>query len=220
MEKKEVSPQEQLATAIQVNDIAEIVQSNEQILDIDGVEYRIKKANYKQKREAYQKRVEKFNELLRDMKFMLESDLKKVYLTRGIDINAMDVTLKNKSNRRDTLKFQLGELLTKMAPDSDLVPFTEELEVLESDIQNLSLHKTTLLEVSIEQQVMIYTLTYLTFLIVEKKIPGKDLGEGNKDPDTWERAWKTWEDFEAEPNEKVINRCTYFVTLMSSGSEL
>ena len=199
--------QKKVNDLINMSEIEALVKSNEQEFEIGGVQYRVKKANYKQKQEAYKKRLEKYMELLKDPNYMLENGLKKVYLDKGIDIDAIDTKISNKGKRRNDLMLQLGEALKNNSPDTDLQVFKDEIVTLNLDIQALSIQKTSYLEYSIEQQTMIYTISYLTFLILEKK-----------DGDNWVRCWNTFDEFE-NASETILNKATYYVTLMSSFNE-
>jgi len=205
-EKKVVTSDEirqKLTDLINLNEIEALIKSNEQIFDVQEVSYRIKKATSKQKQEAYVKRVEKFTELLKDKKYILENELKKIYLERGIDIDDMVKTIANLIVKRDRIMVQLGEMIKNGSPDNELETFKNEIIELNSIIQSVSIKKTSLLELSIEQQVMVYTLSHLTYLLVEKK-----------DGENWVKCWNTLDEFE-QASEELINRCTYYVTVMS-----
>jgi hypothetical protein len=74
---------------LDLSEMDDLLKSNEKIFDMDGITYRVRKPNNKEKREVYQKRIEKYTELLNNEKYSLEEDLKKSYKRRGIDIDAM-----------------------------------------------------------------------------------------------------------------------------------
>jgi len=202
LEIKEVK--DKITEILNLGEVEELIKSNEKIFEENGITYRVRKPTSKQKQEAYQKKIEKFTELLRNDKFTLEKDLKTLYLKREIDVDSITQQIRTKMTSRDDLMFKLGEAIKEKAPVPDLETFKKEIEVLNDEIQNLSVEKTRLLEYSIEQQVMIYTYSYLTFLIGEKKV-----GE------EWIRIWNTWEEFE-EDKDKIANRISYYCTLMSS----
>lgn len=202
LEIKEVK--DKITEILNLGEVEDLIKSNEKIFEENGIRYRVKKPNSKQKQEAYQKKIEKFIELLRNDKFTLEKDLKALYLKRGIDIDGITQKIRNIMISRDDLMFKLGEAIKEKAGIPDLETLKKEIQSLNEQIQDLSVEKTKLLEFSIEQQVMIYTYSYLTFLIGEKK-------EGEE----WVRIWNTWEEFE-DDKDKVANKISYFVTLMSS----
>jgi hypothetical protein len=209
-EKKELKIEEankKLIEMLNLTDIEDLLKSNEKIFEYESETYRIKKPNFKQKQEAYTKRVEKFTELLRNDKYLLEEDLKTSYKKRGIDLDIITTEITNKSKRRDALMLQLGEGLKSGSPESDLLAYKKEIELINDELQTLSYKKTSLLEFSIESQVMIFTYSYLAFILAEKKVE-----------ETFVRLWNTWDDFQ-NSKEVLINKFTYYVTMMSSMQE-
>jgi len=202
-ETKAEAAMSKMKELLDMNDLENIIQSNEQTFDLDEVTYRLKKPTYKQRQEAYKKRIEKYTEFLKDKSYLLEEDLKKLYLERGLDTDEILKMIKNKGDRRNSIMLQLGEAIAHNAPDNELETLKEEIKLLNDEIQQLSIKRTVLFDTSLEQQVMIHTISYLTYLITEKK-------EG----ENWVRAWNTYDEFENAP-EKLINHTTYYVTLMS-----
>lgn len=189
---------------LDLTEIEELLKSNEKIFEDNGVTYRVRKPNYKEKQEVYQKRVEKFTELLGNEKYSLESNLKKMYLKRNIDIDAMTINMTNKIKRRDELMLQLGELIKNGGSEDDLKKYEDEIKLLQEEIKLISINKTSLLEFSIENQVIIYTYSYLTFLVSEKK-------EG----ENWVKVWKDFNEFQNDST-SIGNKLAYYVTLISS----
>jgi len=186
----------------------ELLSNNNKIFEENGVTYRVHKPTFKEKQEIYQKRVEKFTELLNNEKYFLEKDLKKTYLKRDINIDAMTQEMSNKMKRRDEIMLQLGELIKNGAPDDDLLKYKNEIQAINAEIQIISIEKTTLLEFSIENQVMIYIYSYMTFLVSEKKV-----GEN------WVRVWNTFNEFQNDSS-NIVNKLSYFATLLGSSSEM
>jgi hypothetical protein len=197
-----------LQEVLNSNDMEDTLTNNEKIFELDGITYRIRKATNKQSLETYKKRVEKYSELLQDKKYMLENDLKKVYLNRGIDVDAITADIRNLITKRDTTMVHLGEAIKNSASEEDLATLKKEIEEINLEIQKLSFRKSQLLEVSIEQQVLIFTYNYLTFLLPEKK-------EG----ENWVKVWASYEEYE-NSNSKLVDKCAYYITLMSTISDL
>ena len=208
MENKQEDMTTKMKDLLNLTELESVLNSNEKEFEVDGVTYRVIRPTHKQRQEAYQKRITKYSELLKDKNYMLESDLKKLYDSRGIDTDEMLKTIKTKSDRRDKLMIQLGEALTTNASDTELNSFKDEISILNSEIQDISIKRTMLFEVSLEQQVLIHTISYLTFLIVEKK-----------DGENWIKAWNTYEEFE-NCSDKLINRSTYYVTLIAGTQDI
>jgi len=207
-EQKIEEIRKKITDILDLGEIEELLKTNEKIFEYNGVTYRVRKPNFKEKQEAYQKRIEKFTELLKNEKYSLEEDLKQSYKKRGIDIDVISQEMYDKIKKRDELMIQLGELIKNGAPDSDLQKFKIEVQSLNTEIQLLSIRKTSLLEFSIENQVLIYTYSYLTLLLSEKK-------EG----ENWVRVWKTFDEFQSDTS-AAVNRLSYYVTLITSTNEL
>jgi hypothetical protein len=99
---------------------------------------------------------------------------------------------------------QLGELIKNSASEEDLKKFKTEVQEIQEDIKLISINKTSLLEFSIENQVLIHTYSYLTYLVSEKK-------EG----EVWVKVWKNFDEFQADSS-SIGNKLAYYVTLISS----
>lgn len=197
----------QMDDLLNMNEISDLIKNNEKIFEFKGISYRIKKPTYKQRQEVYNKRVEKYIGLLKDTKFPLEKDLRKLYKERDIDIDKMDIELTNKVKSRNDLMIKLGEELKNKSPESTLKLLTQEIESKNDEINDLSMNKSSLLEFSLEQQISVFIFSYYTYVLTEKK-------EG----ENWVKVWNTFEEFEND-DQDLINKSAYFITVML-GSEL
>lgn len=210
LEKEELRAQKmeevlkEITDALDMTEIEELLKSNEKIFTIEGITYRVRKPSYREKQELYQKRMEKFTELLNNEKYYLEEDLKKLYKKRNIDVDNITLEINNKINRRNDLMIQLGELLKNNSPESDLEKYKDEILILQNEIKSLSLNKSRLLEFSIEKQVLNFIYTHLTFLISEKK-------EG----DNWVKVWNTYDDFQNDSS-SLANQLSFYATFMGN----
>lgn len=224
-QKKEIEVKEiqkKISEIMNIDAINEILKSNEAEFVYKDVKYRVKKPNYQQKQETYQKKLEKFSKLLDEVdeegkpKYKLEEDLKKSFLRRGIDIDSFSTKMFNLNIKRDGIMLKLGEALKNNADDLDCKTLKKEIENITSEIQEISIKKTQMFESSIESQCLVYFYTYLSYLLGEKYVVGKDLGEGKKETDLgWVRVWNTWEEFK-QSDEGLLSRISYYTTLMSS----
>lgn len=206
-EQKEIKIEEvekKVKEILNISEVEDLIKSNEKIVDYKDVTYRVKKPNFRQKQETYSKRVERFTYLLKDDKYMLESDLISNYKKRGIDIDDISKKINDLQIKRNDLMFNLGEAIKKGSSDSDLNKYKEEIESLNNEIRILTFQKTSYLEFSIENQVMIYMYSYLTFILTEKK-----------DGENWVRLWNTWEEFQSS-SEDLINLLSYYITMLTT----
>jgi len=188
---------------LNLNEISDLVKTNEKVFEMNGKTYRIKKATYKQKQEAYKKKMEKYVDMLKDDKYPLEKDLIELYKKRNIDIQKMGIELQNKVIRRDSTMLKLGEVIKNNAIESELKVFKDEIESMNIDIQRLSIERMSYLESSIEQQVSIFIYSYFVYLLAEEK-----------DGENWKKVWNTYEEFENTDSPELINRFSYYSTMM------
>jgi hypothetical protein len=200
--------QSKMNEMLNMGEIENLIKSNEVEIEVDGVKYRVRKPTFAQKRATYDQKVKKFTELIQNSNFILEADLKATYLKRGVDIDAMQTQMAEKTAIRDSLMFQLGKAIKDQASDMDLKGFKEQINAINSEIQTISIKKTQLLEYSIENQVMITTYSYLTFLTAEKK-----------DGDNWVPVWNKYEEF-LNDSKNLANRFSYYVAMLTGPDEI
>lgn len=218
MEEKKQEAVEQVKNevdeAIAVSKFEDIVKNATPEFEYQGEVYRVKKPTFAQKKEAYEKKVEKFNELLDDDKYFLEDVLKEKYKKKGIDIDKIMVEMTAIENEKNKLKLKLGEILTRKPVDeASAESLSKEIDSLDNKQYMLSIKRTNLLQYSVENQVLIYLYQYLTYVVTEKLVKGKDLGEGNKEPDSWVKAWSSFDDF-ISSDESLVNQASYNATLV------
>lgn len=185
-----------------LSEVAELIESNEKVFEFNSVTYRIKKPTYKQRQEVYKKKIEKYTELLKDERYLLEKDLRELYKKRGVDIDKIDIELKNKMKKRDDLMIQLGGALKLGHSESELKILEAEIKVINFEIQEKSIERSGLLEISLEQQLLIFVYTYFVFVLAEKK-------EG----DNFIKLWNTYDEYENADIE-LINKFSYYSTMM------
>ena len=203
-EQKIEEIKKKLSNVLDLAEMETLIKSNEKIFEDNGVTYKVRKPNFKEKQEVYQKRVEKFTELIKNEKYSLEEDLKQAYKKRNIDLDEMSHQMAIKIKRRDEMMLQLGELIKNGSPEEDLKKYETEIKEIHDEIKLISIKRTSYLEFSIENQVLIYTYSYLTYLVSEKK-------EG----EVWVRVWKTFDEFQNDST-AIGNKLSYYTTLIAS----
>ncbi len=194
---------EQVTKAQETDFLEEVIKNNKSEFTHLGVKYRVGKLNYEQKQEIYKERVKKFTQLLRDKDYSLEKDLKREYLARGIDIDALTNKIKTLEGQKDSAKLKLGELLKNNASDSDCDKIKKEIEGILEEQKNTAMEKQTLLEFSIENQVIVHMYNYMTYLMAERF-----------DGENWVRAFKTFKDFSQSQDDELIGKLAFLVTLI------
>ncbi len=205
---------------IDLNIIENLVKNNEMEFEFEDVDYRIAKPSYKQRQDAYQEQLKKHVSLLQekdengDFKYKSEDELKALYKARGIDIDDMTNKIVNLELKKKDYLIKLGKLLAdKVGETKEVKVYKAEIEKINDAQQTLSFKKTQLLGYSLESQSLMHTYSYLTYLVTEKLVKGKDLGEGNKEADKWVRAWKSFDEFMNSP-EALVNKAAFYATII------
>jgi hypothetical protein len=192
----------EIGSQVDLNNIEELLKKNEIEFEFLGTKYRVIKATFQQKNEAYKKKLEKFTELLQDSKYMLEEDLKAIYKKRGIDIDAITQQMTTIETKRTDLLYKLGEALKNKASEDDLKTLKNEIIKLQEDQQMLSIKKTNLLQASIESQSLLYTYQYLTFIVTQKLVN-----------EQWVKAWETFDEFLNSPD-TLVNTASFNASII------
>ena len=193
--------QEKVAQAINKDFIEDITRDNKMEFTHENIKYRIAKPTYNQKQEIYRERVKKFTELLKDQAYSLEKDLKKHYLTRDINIDEMTNNLKGLEEKKGNLQYKLGELLKSDGSESDGESIKKEIETVMKEQQAIVVEKQSLLEFSIENQVVIYMYNYMTYLITEKCVGEK-----------WVKAFSSFEQF-MNSDDVLVGKLAFLITM-------
>jgi hypothetical protein len=194
---------------LDVEKTKELLKNNTFEFQYKDIKYRVRKPTYGEKKEAYEKRGEKHNQLLTiknedgNYRYKTISQLKKLYKERGdVDIDDLENRFTVLERQKEKYQLRLGEALKRKASDKDLELFRDELKKILIQQQTLTFEKTKLLEYSIENQLDVYTYTYLTYLVAEVY---KD--------DKWVKLWNSWEEFENTP-EDIVNEISFYAVLI------
>lgn len=169
---------------------------------INEVSYRITKPTFGQKQELNKAKIKKFNELIKDPDNLLREDLKKQYLLRGINIDELEQKNFSLEVNKKNLKEKLGELLTRQVSESDYKDLKKQIQDIEEKQIEINAKVSELLDFCIEQQLFIFSYSYLIMLIVEVK---KD--------DKWVRLWKNYEEF-SNTEETLVNQIAFYAALI------
>ena len=191
----------QVKDALDKDFIEDVTKNNVCEFTYNDIKYRVAKINYQQKQDIYKERVKKFTALLKDHEYFLEKDLKKMYSERGIDIDAMTKQIINLGNKKTALQIKLGEALKKEASDADCLALKKEIESIEQDQRAVAMEKQTLLEFSIENQVILHMYNYMTYVISEKLVQDK-----------WVKAFKSFEEF-MQSDEELVTKLAFLITM-------
>ena len=181
--------------------VTELLSKNEFEFDYKEQKYKVVKANFKDIQEANTKRVEKYTELLKNEKYLLEDDLIALYKKRGTDVKGLDSQMFSLEKQKEDYWFQLGKAIKDKQPENELEILKKEIEKIQKEIQTLVAKKAVLLESSIETQVNVYVFTYIAYLTMLKK-------EGDK----WVKAWEKYDDY-INADEDLVNLSVFYTSL-------
>jgi len=200
---------------MQTDNVAELVKNNVLEFEYLNKKYRINKPTFEQKQQVNQERMKKFVVMLKDPTLVMEADLIKLYESRGISIKELDDKFNLLKKQREDYAMKLGKALEDKRPTEELEVFKKEIEKVIVDQSEIIMRKSILLDASLESQINVFVYTYLAYLIAEVYVHGKDLGNGNKEPDSgWQKAWVNYDDFLKE-DEELVNKVVWYSTLIS-----
>lgn len=194
---------EQVKREVDTNQVDELIKNNATEFEHKGVTYKVGLPSFSDKQKAYEVKVEKFTELLQDKRYKLQADLKKIWMERGIDIDAITAKINTLEGRKADLDLKLGALLKDKAPEEDCKALRDEIQAIKLEQYDLSIEKTDYLQYSIESQVLISVYRYLTYAVTKKKI-----GE------VWVKAWDSYQQF-LEAEDELVNKVSFYVSLIT-----
>ena len=201
-EKKVKEMQAKINKQMDMDLIEKALDNNQFTFEERGIHYRVRRPSYDEKQEANKLRMTKYVELLQDPGFVLEEDLFRIYKARGIDIEAMTTQYNQYESKKSSIMLKLGEYIKNKRSEKELELLKNEIGDIQKTQQEISVKKAALLECSIENQVMLQTYTYLTYLITEKQ-------EGEE----WIKCWDTYKEFLAD-KDGLVNKVTFYASLM------
>ena len=214
MENEVTKITEETKELIRESFVEDIIKDNQVVFDIEGTKYRVRRPTFEDKQNLTNERSRKLISLLKDTNNLLEKDLVQIYESRGVSIAELNRNIDNLQTKRNEVNMTLGKLLTENRPEAELLPHKQEIERLNNEQSEFLMRKTSYLENSIESQVNVYTYVYLAALIAEKYIKGADLGNGNKNPDEWVKAWANYDEFIKQP-EITVNKVVWYTSLIT-----
>lgn len=195
---------EQINKVMDADLLEKVIQDNKLEFTQDNVTYRVTVPSYEQKQVANEKRLAKYLELLKNPNIVMEEELRKLYKAKGVDIDAMDKQFNALGKKKEDYMYKLGAGLKEKKADAELQIYKDEIEKITREQQEVAIKKTTLLEYSLEHQIMIYVYAYLTYLIAEKKVEEK-----------WVPVWESYESFMKDKT-LLVNTVTFYASLLIS----
>lgn len=195
---------EQIKQADELAELEQMLKNNIIIWDVDGITYRVRKPNYREREEIRKERIRKHNELRKDPNYKYEAQLIKEYEAKGINIAGMEQKMLEITHQIETLQLKLAEFGNASEKDTQaIVTLKAEIFNLMTERAEISLEKGDLLSESIQNELLIFVNSYTCYLILEKKI--------NED---WTRAFESYEEFMNSDNDKLLGKAGHYLNLL------
>ena len=208
---------DKLKEAMDENLVESLLSSNEIEFEYLGIDYKVRKLLYKERQELYRERAKEHMRLLQSDEYVPEDKIIELYKNKGTDIKELGNQIKVLQKQIDNLNMKLGKALKDKANDKELTTYKNQISDLTDKQKDISIKKTNYLTYSLENQVNLYSYSYLTYLSSEKLEKGKDLGEGNKEQDKWVKVWNNYDEF-LNSEEELINLLAFRVTILTNPS--
>jgi hypothetical protein len=173
----------------------ELIRDNKIIFEYKDKKYRVRLLNLAEKEQLDTLRRKKFGQLMKDNDVLLEKDLIIQYRERGIDINDLDDQNKKFMYEEMDLQIKLGESISKNENETILKTYKEQIEDLREKRKIIYTQKNLLLNFSLENALLSYVASVITYLSIDKLEDG-----------TWKRMFNNLEDFQTYPDEGLINK--------------
>ncbi len=173
-----------------LNNTEVLIKDNKIAFEVKKEEYRICKPNYKQKNDLIKARSKKYIEFLKDDIFLLREQLVAIYKEKGIDLDKINIEVKQIHNNIEKLQVILAPEKDKNSRNR----IKKEIEKLFREQAELIEKKSDYLALCLETELLEFDNLYTIFLILEKKVEDK-----------WVDAFDDYDKF-LESDDTVINK--------------
>jgi prolyl oligopeptidase PreP (S9A serine peptidase family) len=155
-----------LAEIESTTNMENLVKDNKIEFTVEDKIYRIRKPNFVERQTIDNARRKEYLRLINDDSFFFRKTWIDIYKKKNIDINAME-------NRVKLYQQEIEAVLLRLAVAVDI----KDVETLKKEIYqirdeqfSLSMEITDLLAHSIENQLLVFTNSYTTFVVLEEKV--------------------------------------------------
>ena len=171
---------------------------------VKDIKYRVRKPTPDEQIIGEKERRKKYAELVDDDSYFFRKQWVEKYKKKGIDIDKMDIEIRSLQKEIELLLLRLAK---SVAPE-DIKKLEKEINKLRNKQYDLSIEKTDLLSYSIEDSLLVYVNSYMTWLVLEKFWKDEDIKEGDSN---WVKVYDKYEDFLNSQNIELINRAFYYI---------
>jgi len=160
--------------------------------------YRIRKPSFVERQNIDTIRRKEYLRLMADESYFFRKTWIEKYLKKGIDINAMESKVKAFQGEIEAVLLRLAVAVEP----KDVELLKKEIYSLRDAQFSLSMETTDLLAHSIENQLLVFTNSYTTFVVLEQKV-GED----------WNKLFESYSDFMASDS-KVIEQAFMYINYL------
>lgn len=190
----------ELSELAQMKELEAILKNNFIEFDHNGKKYKVSKPTPGQLRKIQEAKAKKYTHLAMDDDYLFEEQLKKTYKKKGVDIDSLDFQIMELERKEQDLMIRLA----KQSVDKQVEEVKNMIIEVRNKKNDLFLKKNNYLQYSIEAQVADYANEMLLSTILEVK----------NEEDKFEQAFKTHDELLSCPDQKLIVRSTYFLSLL------
>jgi ribonucleotide reductase alpha subunit len=178
--------------------IENLVRDNKIEFLVEEKNYRVRKPSFAERQEIDTACRKEYLRLIADDSYFFRKTWIQKYLAKGIDLNVMESKVKSYQGEIEAVLLRLA---TATEP-KDVELLKKEIYSLRDSQFSLSMEITDLLSHSIENQLLVFTNSYTTFVVLEEKI-GED----------WKKLFVNYADFLANDS-KVISQAFGYISYL------
>lgn len=179
--------------------VEDMIKDNMIKFKVDSKTYRIRQPNSDENKELFKTRQKKYIELMKDDDYLFRKQWIELYKKKGINIAKMDKELIGLRDKYEKLCVELAQL----TDTKSIERFVKEVEDVKKRMEDISIEQTDLLAYSIEEQIRIYSTSYICYLVLE-------ISDGKE----WKKLFNTFQEFEDTNNvitTKALSLINYII---------
>jgi len=201
MENKNEIAKEALKALIEIEETTKmenLIKDNKIEWKIDNISYRVRKPDFTEEEEISTIRRKKYLEYMKDPSYLFKKQWIAQYQEKGIDITAMETKIRGLN---EEIKDSLLRLAKSTEPN-DISTLKQEILKKRDEQFSISIEITDLLTHSIENQLLIFINSFITYLVLEKK-----------DGENWIKVYNNYNDF-MKSGDKCISQAFYYINFL------
>lgn len=186
---------DEMSEKYELSELEEMVKNNEFVFKYEEKEYRVRLLDNSDKEELDNYRRKKFGKLIQDKDILMKKDLIKIYKERDIDIEAIEKSVEELNKDLFHYQMKLGEALSKKLGDQVLKEYNSKISDIVAQIRIKQIQINTLLDYSLESQLLNYLAEVITYLSFEVLVDGE-----------WKRVFENFEEFRKSKEEVLVGK--------------